>query len=363
MIEKGRISPLQLAIFMHPTILATAALAVPSITMNTAGRDMWIVPIVSSVIGLVIIFVMCKLHDRFKGKTFIEYCELVLGTVLGRMLAAFYLFSFLYTNGIVIREYGEFIATTFLLHTPMVFVISSLMIVCAYALHQGVEVWVRTSQLLIPAALVIIIFMLIIMVPDMNAKEMFPMLEYGPMPVLRSSLVLSSWYSQYFIVSIFLPYLVKKSISAFKWLLISLLTVLLTMLCINLAVLYIFGNVNRGFNYPFLIAVRYVSLSDFIEHIESLLMAAWLVAIFIKIMVVYYAASLGTAQLLRLKDYRFMIAPIGLLMILFSLWCASDFEDLRNLLGTSVPMLSLLTQVFIPVLMLGIAAARGARAS
>ncbi|QHT62808.1 endospore germination permease [Paenibacillus lycopersici] len=363
MIEKGRISALQLAIFMHPTILATAALSVPSITIGTAGRDMWAVPIVSSVTGFLAIFVVFKLHAYYRGKTFIEYCELVFGSLIGRLTAFFYLVSFLYTNGIVIREYGEFIATAFLLRTPMVFVVCSLMIVCAYALHQGVEAWVRAAQLLIPGAFGIILFMLVIMVPEMHPKEMFPILEYGPMPLLRSAIVPSAWYSQFFIVSIFLPYLSKKGMSPLKWLLISLTVVMATMLCINLGVLYVFGIANKGYHYPFLIAVRYISLSDFLEHLESLLMAAWLVAIFIKIMAVYYAAALGTAQLLRLADYRVLIAPIGLLMVLFSIWCASDYEELRELLGTSVPFLSLVYQVLVPLLMLGIAMARGARAS
>lgn len=363
MIEKGRISPLQLAIFMHPTILATAVLSVPSITMNTAGRDMWAAPIVSSLIGLVIIFVVYKLYMRYPDKTFIEYCEIILGPYLGKAVAACYLFSFMYTNGIVIRQYGEFIATTFLLETPMVFVVSSLMIVCAYALYQGVEVWARTSQLLIPVAWAIIVFMITIMVPEMHVKEMFPFMEYGPMPLLRSTIVPASWYSQFFIMSIFMPYLVKKSLTHLRWMLISLATVIVTMMGVNLAVLYIFGDANKGFNYPFLVAVRYVSLSDFIEHTESLLMAAWLVAIFIKVTVVYYATLLGTAQLLRLPDFRMLIVPIGLLMILLCLWCATDFEDLRHLLGTSIPLVSLLFQVLIPALMLGIAMARRVKPS
>ncbi|MBO7746978.1 endospore germination permease [Paenibacillus sp. MWE-103] len=363
MIEKGRISPLQLAIFLHPTILATASLSVPAITMQTAGRDMWAAPIVSSVIGFLVVYVVYKLHERYPSQTFIQYSESILGPYLGRLIGMSYLFSFVYTNGIVIREYGEFIAATFLLETPTVFVIICLMFVCAYALHQGIEVWARASQLLIPAALVVIVLMLIIMVPDMHTKEMFPMMEFGPLPLLRSAIVPSSWYSQFFIIAIFLPYLTKTRVSAFKWCMISVLSVLVTMTCINLAVLYIFGDINKGYNYPFLIAVRYISLSDFIEHVESLLMAAWLVAIFIKITVVYYAAALGTAQLFRLSDYRALIAPIGLLMTLLSLWCAPNLEELTELLGNSVPFFSSIFQIFIPMTMLGIAAARGARAS
>ena len=85
MIEKGRISPLQLAIFMHPTVLATASLSVPAITMKTAGHDMWAAPIVSSLIGFLVVFVMFKLHERYPNETFIQYSESILGKYLGRV--------------------------------------------------------------------------------------------------------------------------------------------------------------------------------------------------------------------------------------------------------------------------------------
>ncbi|QHW33196.1 endospore germination permease [Paenibacillus rhizovicinus] len=361
MIEKGRISPLQLAIFLHPVIAGTVVLTVPSITMNTAGRDMWATPVVSSLFGALVIVVMCKLHERYPRETFVQYCESILGAYVGRLIALFYLVSFLYTNGLVLRQYGEFIAATFLMETPMVFVLLSLIAVSAYAVHQGLEVWARASQLLTPIALVFVLFMLVLMIPDMQVKEMFPIMEYGPLPLLRSTIVPSSWFSQFFFISFFLPYLAKKSISAMKWTFISLATIMVTILIVNLAVLLIFGNTNKGFNYPFLNAVRYISLSDFLEHIESLLMATWLVAIFIKVTMVYYVTALGSAQLLRLSDYRMLIAPIGLLMILFSIWCAPDFQELKQLIGGSVPFFYQLILMVIPLLMLGVALARGAR--
>ncbi|WP_219838713.1 endospore germination permease [Paenibacillus sp. R14(2021)] len=359
MIEKGRISPIQLAIFLQPFILATVSLSVPTITMITAGRDMWMTPILSSVTGFWIVYVCYRLHVRFPKQTFIQYTDAILGTYLGKTVTLMYLINFLYSNGIIVREYGEFIVGTFLLETPMIFIIVCLIAVCAYATFQGLEVWVRVAQLLIPMAIFLIFLMLVIMAPDMHVKEMLPILEYGPLPALRGSIVPSSWYSQFFVIALFLPYVKAEPAKVLKWCMISVASVVLTMLSINLSILFLFGEMNKGLSYAFLTAVRYISLSEFIEHIESILMAIWLVAIFIKVTVVYYLAVLGTAQWLKVPDYRVLVFPVGLLMVLFSIWAAPNFEVLKHLLGTSLPLFSLFFQVLIPMLLLWIAVLKG----
>ncbi|TKH09627.1 spore gernimation protein, partial [Peribacillus simplex] len=43
--EKGKISSLQMAFMMYPTIVATAVLGVPSITAKYAKTDLWLSPI------------------------------------------------------------------------------------------------------------------------------------------------------------------------------------------------------------------------------------------------------------------------------------------------------------------------------
>ena len=46
---------------------------------------------------------------------------------------------------------------------------------------------------------------------------------------------------------------------------------------------------------------EYINIADFFEHVESVVMAIWVVGAFIKISAFYYAAALGTAQWLNLS--------------------------------------------------------------
>ncbi|UKS27412.1 spore germination protein [Paenibacillus sp. HWE-109] len=297
MIEKGKISPLQLAILMHPTILATAALSVPSITIRTAGIDMWMTPLIASLVGFWMVYVVVRLHKAYPSLTFIEYSQTLLGPYGGKAIGILFLGALLFTNGLVLREYGEFISSSFLQETPMLIVITCMVSVCAYAIHAGLEVLSRTAQILIPVAVLIIFVMVILMIPDFELKQMFPIFGEGLLPPLLGSIVPSSWFSQFFVLAYLLPY-VSHGEKILKWGFISVVSVLLTLLAINLSILFLFGTLTEGLNYAFLAAVRYISIADFLEHVESLLMAIWLIGIFIKVAIIYYATVLGIAQLL-----------------------------------------------------------------
>lgn len=75
MIEKGRISYLELALMMYATVVATAILYIPYITTQHTKRDLWLSPIWGSLSGFLIVMIIVKLSKLYPGKTLIEYGE------------------------------------------------------------------------------------------------------------------------------------------------------------------------------------------------------------------------------------------------------------------------------------------------
>ncbi|WNR46796.1 GerAB/ArcD/ProY family transporter [Paenibacillus roseipurpureus] len=358
MIEKGKISPQQMALIMHPTILSTAALIVPSITMRQAGSDMWISPILSSFVGYLTVYILYRLHTQFPSDTFVQYVPKILGKYVGLSISIMYLVAIFYSNSLTIREYGEFITGNFLNNTPMIIVVIAIISVCAYALYEGLEVIARSTQIMVPIAICIILLMVVTLIPDFHIKEMMPIFGNGLLPPILGSIVPASWYSQFFIISFLFPFLTKKDLGM-KWSLFSVTVVLLTTLAINVPVLLTFGSLTTSFNYPFLVAVRYIALSDFIEHIESLLMAIWIMGIYIKISIIYYLVTIGTAQIFKLDDYRTLIIPMGFLIILGSIWVSPNFQEMNHALSTTIPFFALFMQVVVPALLLIVVMIKG----
>ncbi|GJM69532.1 hypothetical protein HMSSN036_17480 [Paenibacillus macerans] len=66
-----------------------------------------------------------------------------------------------------------------------------------------------------------------------------------------------------------------------------------------------------------------------------MLLAVWLPGTFIELAVYQYAAVLGTAEGIGLKDYRALALPIGCLILIMSFWSPYSEVDFDRYLATS----------------------------
>ena len=150
MIEKGKISALQMTILMVPTIVATAVLLVPGITVKHAKQDLWISPLWATIMGFMVIFIAYQLHKLYPNESIIQYTNRILGPFFGKTIGFIYIIFYFHINGIIIREYGEFVVGTFLPHTPMYVVLGTMVLVSSAAVYGGIEVIARASQIMAP---------------------------------------------------------------------------------------------------------------------------------------------------------------------------------------------------------------------
>ncbi|MDP4086959.1 MAG: endospore germination permease [Bacillota bacterium] len=354
MIERGKISSLQMAIMMNPTILATILLLVPAITAKNAKQDLWISPIWASSIGFLCVFIAYQLNRLYPKETIIEYSEIILGKIFGKCLGAFYVIYYFHMTGIIVREYGEFVSGTFLNRTPLVAIIGAMMIVSAYAVNGGLEVIGRCSEIIVPVVSLLYIVICILLLKDLDFNNLFPIMENGLLPSFKGSIVPQSWFSEFILVSFLFPYLADRN-KGMKWGMISVISVLVLIIITNLTTLFLFGNLTANLTYPVITAARYISIADFLEHLESIIIALWVAGTFVKITVFFYILVLGTAQLLKLSDFRPIILPMGFLVIIFGIWSAPNLQELSHFLGTTAAFYFLTVQVGIPIVLLIIA--------
>jgi spore germination protein KB len=346
-----------MAIMMYPTIMATAILLVPAITGKFAKQDMWLSPIWASFAGFLSVYIAQQLNRRYPKQTVIQYSEKIIGWIPGKVIGLVFLFFYLHINGIVLREYGEFVVGNFLPETPMIVVIGSMTLVCAFVVRGGLEAMARSAQVFIPVFVILFLFIVILLIPDLEPKNMFPVMEKGIMPSVMGSVVPSSWFSEFFLISFLLPFLSKRE-KGLKWGIISVLAVMLTLVMTNLFSLFLFGKITATFTFPVMSAARYISVADFLEHLESIVMAIWVAGTFVKISVFYYVLVLGTAQWLSLSDYRPLVFPIGFLLVVFSIWSSMNLQELAHFLGTSSPFYLISIQILVPALLLLVAIIR-----
>ena len=128
-----------------------------------------------------------------------------------------------------------------------------------------------------------------------------------------------------------MPFLADRE-KGMKYGMMTVFAVMLTLMMVNLIVLFVLGPTAASRVYPLMLVARYISIAGFFENVESVVMAIWVVGAFIKISVFYYATALGTAQWLNLSDYRSVVWPLGILMVEFSFWSLPDMMRLGRYL-------------------------------
>ncbi|MFC7393127.1 GerAB/ArcD/ProY family transporter [Scopulibacillus cellulosilyticus] len=348
-IEKGKISAYQMGVLMHLATVSTGVLLLPSAMYKFAQKDLWLSLLISSLIGFVMVFIACKLHQYFPKKTLIEISNTLLGKIGGKVIGFIFLFLTLYINGYIVREYSEFLITNFFDKTPITIMATSLTLVCSFAVLGGLEVIARCAQIFAPVVILLFLGIVMLQLPDMEPLNMLPVMDNGIVPILKGTIAPMGWFAEYTFISFLLPY-VSDGKNAMKAGFISVLTAVLALLIVCLVILFILGNLTGKYLFPFMIIARYISVADFLEHVESIVMAIWIVGAFIKTCLYFYINVLGISQWLKLSEYRSLTLPVGLLLVILAVW---EFPNLQALINFSpVSVIDKITGFIIPVLLL-----------
>ena len=215
---------------------------------------------------------------------------------------------------------------------------ASMIFLCALVVSGGLEVLGRAAQLFFPIFVFPLLILIILVFPDFEFKNIFPILGDGIMPPIKGAIVPTGWYHEFFLISFLLPFLADKK-KGMKYGMMTVFAVMMTLVVVNLIVLFVLGPTTASRVYPLMQIARYISIADFFEHLESVVMAIWIVGAFVKISVFYYVSALGTAQWLNLSDYRSVVLPLGILMVEFSFWSLPNTMDLARFLEKSLPIL------------------------
>lgn len=355
--EKGKISTLQMAMLLYLTIIATGIIGLPAITAKYAGNDLWLSPIIASLAGFFIVFIAVKLHKLYPGKTVMQYSEDIMGRIPGKVIGFFVLIFYLEISGVVVRTYSEFILTSFLFRTPLIFVAASMLFLCAFCIYGRLEVLARCAQFLFPIFILPLFFSIVFLAKDFQFGNILPVLQNGIMPPIKGAIPPSIWFGEIFVIAFLLPYLADGK-KVMKFGMFSVLGAMLTLVIVNLAALFVLGMATANKTYPLMNVIRYASFGSFFENIEAVIMAVWVVGAFVKISVLYYVLTLGTAQWLNLSDYRPIVWPIGILLVQFTFWGVPSEMALVRLEATDFPLYSFFIQLCLPLFLLVIALMR-----
>jgi spore germination protein KB len=110
--------------------------------------------------------------------------------------------------------------------------------------------------------------------------------------------------------------------------------------------------------FPAYVLAKHISIGQFLERLEAMMMFIWILTIFIKTTITFHSSAIGLSQLLRLGDEKPYLAPLAMNMIVLSLLCYPNVPYVRKMLAECWTPFAFLFMVLLPVILLGAAAIR-----
>ncbi|WDL89781.1 spore germination protein (plasmid) [Priestia aryabhattai] len=355
--EKAKISTSQLFILMVLFELGSALLVPLAID---AKQDAWLAILLGMLISLILLFVYHQLYWYYPDLLPTQYMQRILGKGIGTILGFIYILYFMYDASRVLRDFGEMLLAFAYPDTPLFIANALLMLVIIYTIRKGIEVIVRSGELLFlfMYVLAIIGFILIISSGLIHVANLKPVLEDGMLPVLKVVFTQTLYFpfTEVIVFTMILPYLnnpKKAKITMFCATGLSGINLVITML-INISVLGV--NLTSRSQFPLLSTVQTIQVADFLERLDVFFMLAMVIGIFFKISVLFYAAVIGTANLFKVKSPSRLSYPLGLVVLFMSITIASNVQEhLHEGLRVVIFILHIPLFAIIPILLLLIA--------
>lgn len=343
----------QLATMGFMGLLSPIVRLLPRQIVSIAGNAAWVAPIIAIFpLLLLLCFMSWFLKNRQPNEGLGDLFLRALGKFWGRLLLLFFTLWLLFYSGFILRVSADrFISTIYPNSFPWIF-ITVMALLSLLATLGRLQVLARAARVFFPLLLAVFGIVFIFSAPDMDIKNLLPVsyLDIGNIllaviPILNTTgvIVYTAFLSGYSDdTSSILP-------TYWKWVALILLIIVL----IVVTALSIFGpELITRITHLFLVMIRGISITSFLERIEAIVIAFWVVTDFTLVSMLLFACIENLHLILGIqRDKRTVNSFFSLTNGRWLIWiCSIVVALVAALIAPSSFELHWLSEVYVPLI-------------
>ncbi|MFZ5943183.1 MAG: GerAB/ArcD/ProY family transporter [Bacillota bacterium] len=278
----------------------------PYLAAKYGGSSGYLGFILAYVLIMLIVFVALYFQKRYPKKSFIEYTQLVLGNVLGKILSCLFLSFILLLLVWAIRSTAETMDLYFLQRTPLWVIMVLFFLSITYLALQGIEGITKTCAFFLPMAFIFMALIVFVSYQNFDFDKIKPVFHVHQGTFL-SAIHLFSAFFPLSILFIVLPFLtdIKRS---------QAISVKATLL--GTAILFFFIVASMGaygakgllrYGWPTTELPRITNIPYLLQTFGFFYTVTWLSQMYIGAGACYYAAAQGFTLLFSRFNYKWFI--------------------------------------------------------
>jgi len=325
-LEKGSISNSQL-LFMVAAFMQSMALTV-GFCFPFTKQSTWIVVPAAFAIAILAALMYLAIAKRYPGKNLIQINDEVFGGYIGKLISLLYVWFFFQLTIHYMFFFNSFWSTYIMPETPRYAFLIMFGIVCAFAVREGLEVIARGCFLFAVIVWATTATLTTFLLGDMKLSYLLPVLDAPFKNFVQSTHIMATiTFCDIVVFLMIFPYTENEQ-KLKKPLLIGISICALQLMIVVLRDTITLGprmasSVSASFT-----AARQINLANILTRMDILVAIAHLVAVFIKVTIFYYVTVLGAAQTLKLRSYKPLVVPIGVLVVtIAAVLYPSDMEQ------------------------------------
>jgi len=328
------ISPRQFMILVVFFTMGSAILIVPSSLALYAKQDAWLAAILGVGTGFLFVWLYISVAKTSQS-TLMELNEKLLGRWLGKAVSLLFIFPIFVGAVGVLFHVGNFMTSQMMPDTPIqsFYIIFTAIVVMGVRL--GMEALARASEILFPWFLFLYVILVIFLFPQIKFEYIQPVMEAGIKPTTSAAM--------YFLSIVTLPLVVLLTIfpahvnrledgqrSFFTGYTIG---GLIMIIIITMSILVLGPDLTTRNQYPTFAMAKKIDVGHFFQRVEAIMAFIWLISLYFKLALYFYATVVTVSRIFNLKDYRPLVLPLGMILVSLSLiqYPNSVYEQTSNI--------------------------------
>ncbi|OIU71685.1 GerAB/ArcD/ProY family transporter [Rossellomorea aquimaris] len=312
--EKQVISSRQLQILVVMFTCGSSILLIPPALLQ-AENDGWISGFLGLGSGILIVLLYIHMAKVFSCRTLYEANERIFTTYAGKFVNALYFLYFFFLSAQVLSNMGDFITQSIMIETPKEYIHLLFLVPVIYGVKQGIEVMSRFAETLYPTFIILFIIFILLLIPDIELKQLEPVMSAGVKPIIQSSLsFLSLPFLEFLVFLIIIP-CVNTKVDIKKVMIKGSLMGGVSLIILTFLVISVIGHeVASMYSYPTFILAKQINIADFLQRVEVLIAAIWIISLFVKLLICYYVSCIGICSIFSIKNPNTVAFPLGIVL-------------------------------------------------
>lgn len=352
--DKDKISQRQALFLFISTVFTSAIHFIPSSTVQKAKQAAYLAPLITLAIFILLILLIHKTYKKFGDGSILDIICKILGPFIGKIIIILYCLWLTVFLGLFVRYYAERLVSSIFPYTSISIFIIIMLILVAAVLHAGIVTLARMNEIILPIVTIVTYTLIAFILPQIEVRRLTPISYVNFIPIMDASWGVTTVWGYVTYIFFIGDEINNKERIAKEGMKVSIFIWITTTLLIAAIVGSLGHSVAIRTPFPFMAAVKLVSVFGILEKIESIVVVVWILTDFITIALFTYINLKAINQLFDLRDVKPFINIYMVFIYILSMYiCNSRFEleDFSQRIATPI---SVLLSLVIPTIVFGI---------